>query len=236
MLLQTVCRFRSYRCIQSLLRPPKVSSVFSRFIGNQNRSEAIRRHKIRTTIYYVAAAGVMTVGMSYAAVPLYRMFCQAYSYGGTTGQGHAGEKVENMKRVQDRVIKVTFNADIGASMRWNFRPQQPEIKVVPGETALAFYTAKNPTDHPVIGISTYNVIPFEAGAYFNKIQCFCFEEQQLNPHEEVDMPVFFYIDPEIMDDPKMELVDAITLSYTFFEAKEGLSFQMPSYATKHGTK
>lgn len=77
-------------------------------------------------------------------------------------------------------------------MRWNFRPQQNEIKVVPGETALAFYTAKNPTDVPVIGISTYNVIPFEAGAYFNKIQCFCFEEQQLNPHEEVNVSLAFH--------------------------------------------
>ncbi|XP_058459832.1 cytochrome c oxidase assembly protein COX11, mitochondrial [Malaya genurostris] len=234
-MMQSFCRIQPRLCVQSFLRPPKISPVFLRSSGNKNPSDASRRHKIRTTIYYVAAAGVMTVGMSYAAVPLYRMFCQAYSYGGTTGQGHAGEKVESMTRVQDRVIKITFNADIGASMRWNFRPQQPEIKVVPGETALAFYTAKNPTDRPVIGISTYNVIPFEAGAYFNKIQCFCFEEQQLNPHEEVDMPVFFYIDPEIMDDPRMELLDSITLSYTFFEAKEGLSFQMPSYAKKHGT-
>lgn len=92
-----------------------------------------------------------------------------------------------MEKIKDRVLKIRFNADIGASMRWNFRPQQYEIRIVPGETALAFYTAKNPTDLPVTGISTYNVIPFEAGAYFNKIQCFCFEEQQLNPHEEVGL-------------------------------------------------
>ncbi|XP_055598436.1 cytochrome c oxidase assembly protein COX11, mitochondrial [Uranotaenia lowii] len=226
-------------------RAPSVSSFLRinsqrvptfRFVSGRPDPDAARKHKIRTTIYYAAAACVMTVGMSYAAVPLYRMFCQAYSYGGTTGANHDGEKVESMKKIKDRVIKIRFNADIGASMRWNFKPQQPEIKVVPGETALAFYTAKNPTNHPVIGISTYNVIPFEAGAYFNKIQCFCFEEQQLNPHEEVDMPVFFYIDPEFVDDPRMELVDSITLSYTFFEAKEGVNFQMPIYATKHGAK
>lgn len=90
-----------------------------------------------------------------------------------------------MEPVKDRIIKVRFNADLAASMRWNFKPQQYEIKVAPGETALAFYTARNPTDRPVTGISTYNVVPFEAGAYFNKIQCFCFEEQQLNPNEEV---------------------------------------------------
>lgn len=137
-----------------------------------------------------------------------------------------------MNKIEDRIIKIQFNADIGASMRWNFKPQQHEIKVAPGETALAFYTAKNPTDSPVIGISTYNVVPFEAGQYFNKIQCFCFEEQQLNPHEEVDMPVFFYIDPEFANDPKMELVDTIMLSYTFFEAKEGIKLPIPSYVSK----
>lgn len=116
-----------------------------------------------------------------------------------------------MEAVKERVLSIKFNADLSASLMWNFKPQQYEIKVAPGETALAFYTAKNPTDRPVIGISTYNVIPFEAGQYFNKIQCFCFEEQLLSPHEEVDMPVFFYIDPEFADDPKMELVDEITL-------------------------
>lgn len=155
-----------------------------RNIGNEapKNSQSFRS---RSTLYYVAGIGVLTVGMSYAAVPLYRMFCAAYSYGGTTGVGHDGEKVETMERVADRIIKIKFNADIGASMRWNFKPQQYEIRVSPGETALAFYKATNPTDRPVIGISTYNVIPFEAGAYFNKIQCFCFEEQQLNPYEEV---------------------------------------------------
>ena len=100
-----------------------------------------------------------------------------------------------MEPQKDRQLTIRFNADTAATMQWNFRPQQPIIKVYPGETALAFYTARNPTDKPIDGISTYNVIPFEAGPYFNKIQCFCFEEQRLNPHEEVDMPVFFYIDP-----------------------------------------
>lgn len=141
--------------------------------------------KIRSTLYYAAGVTVLTVGLSYAAVPLYRMFCSSFSYGGTTGVQHDGSKVEAMQSIPDRIIKIKFNADLGASMRWNFKPQQHEIRVAPGETALAFYKAKNPTDLPVIGVSTYNVIPFEAGAYFNKIQCFCFEEQQLNPYEEV---------------------------------------------------
>ncbi|CAG9857444.1 unnamed protein product [Phyllotreta striolata] len=192
-------------------------------------NNASRAKGIRSTLYYVTAAGVVTVGLSYAAVPLYRLFCQAYSYGGTVATGHDADKVESMSAVKNRPLKIKFNADTAASMRWNFKPQQSEITVFPGETALAFYTAKNPTDVPVIGISTYNVVPFEAGQYFNKIQCFCFEEQMLNPHEQVDMPVFFYIDPEITEDPYMEFVNEITLSYTFFEAKEGLKLPLPSF-------
>lgn len=191
-----------------------------------------QRTNIRSTLYYVSAAGVLVVGLSYAAVPLYRMFCQAYSYGGTTSVGHDGSKVETMKAVKHRPIKIKFNADTASSMRWNFKPQQLEITVLPGETALAFYTAMNPTEKPVTGISTYNVVPFEAGQYFNKIQCFCFEEQQLNPKEQVDMPVFFYIDPEFIEDPKMEFVEEVTLSYTFFEAKEGLQLPMPAFMTQ----
>ncbi|MPC39323.1 Cytochrome c oxidase assembly protein COX11, mitochondrial [Portunus trituberculatus] len=135
-----------------------------------------------------------------------------------------------MEAVRDRMLRVKFNADTAASMTWNFRPEQREVQIHPGETALAFYTARNPTDRPVIGVSTYNVVPFDAGQYFNKIQCFCFEEQLLNPHEEVHMPVFFYIDPEFADDPKMENVDIITLSYTFFEAREGLQLPVPQFA------
>ncbi|XP_023374991.1 cytochrome c oxidase assembly protein COX11, mitochondrial isoform X2 [Otolemur garnettii] len=157
------------------------------------------------------------------------MTLEATGLGGSAVAGHSSDQIENMVPVKDRIIKVTFNADVHASLQWNFRPQQTEIYVVPGETALAFYKAKNPTDKPVIGISTYNVVPFEAGQYFNKIQCFCFEEQRLNPQEEVDMPVFFYIDPEFAEDPKMVNVDLITLSYTFFEAKEGYKLPVPGY-------
>ncbi|XP_057224878.1 cytochrome c oxidase assembly protein COX11, mitochondrial [Malurus melanocephalus] len=163
-------------------------------------------------------------GRSLTALPW-----QATGLGGTLGEGRDAERIERMEPVRNRRIRVTFNADTHASIQWNFRPQQSEIYVVPGETALAFYKAKNPTDKPIIGISTYNVVPFEAGQYFNKIQCFCFEEQRLNPQEEVDMPVFFYIDPEFAEDPKMAKVDLITLSYTFFEAKEGQKLPLPGY-------
>ncbi|XP_036381261.1 cytochrome c oxidase assembly protein COX11, mitochondrial isoform X2 [Megalops cyprinoides] len=131
------------------------------------------RKRNKTILTYIAAAGIGMIGMSYAAVPLYRLYCQATGLGGTAVAGHDAGQVESMKPVKDRTIKITFNADVHASMQWNFRPQQSEIYVVPGETALAFYKARNPTDKPVIGISTYNVVPFEAGQYFNKIQPVC---------------------------------------------------------------
>ncbi|XP_028989295.1 cytochrome c oxidase assembly protein COX11, mitochondrial isoform X2 [Betta splendens] len=139
--------------------------------GRKSRSQEEQwRSRNRTVLTYIAAAGVGMIGLSYAAVPLYRLYCQATGLGGTAVAGHDASLVETMKPVKERVIKVTFNADTHASMQWNFRPQQAEIYLVPGETALAFYRAKNPTDKPIIGISTYNVVPFEAGQYFNKIQ------------------------------------------------------------------
>ncbi|XP_066301085.1 cytochrome c oxidase assembly protein ctaG-like isoform X1 [Branchiostoma lanceolatum] len=186
------------------------------------------RQKNKSLMMYIGGIGVLVAGLAYACVPLYRMFCQATGLGGTVK--HGSETVAQMKPVEDRELEIRFSADTAASMRWNFRPRQSAIKLVPGETALAFYTARNPTDQPIIGISTYNVVPFEAGQYFNKIQCFCFEEQRLEPNEEVDMPVFFFIDPEFAEDPAMYKVDAITLSYTFFEAKDGLRLPLPGYS------
>ncbi|OXB54621.1 hypothetical protein ASZ78_011153 [Callipepla squamata] len=207
-------------------RAPSRGLRSSKPFTRQQQEEEWRRRN-RTALGYIAAAAVGMVGASYAAVPLYRLYCQTTGLGGSTGRG--SESLEEMRPVRERVLKVTFNADVHAGLQWNFRPQQSEIYVVPGETALAFYKAENPTDKPIIGISTYNVVPFEAGQYFNKIQCFCFEEQRLNPHEEVDMPVFFYIDPEFAEDPRMAKVDLITLSYTFFEAKEGQHLPLPGY-------
>lgn len=247
-----------------------------RLFANKSPFNEAEKLRNRSIAYYSLATVVLCGGLTYAAVPLYRLFCQVSSrlvsrqilrgfqstgYGGTIDINHDATKVEHMKKVENTLLRIRFVANINSSMRWNFKPLQYEIKVIPGETALAFYSAKNPTDTPVIGISTYNVIPFEAGPYFNKIQCFCFEAQQLNPHEEVrqsenqrfrdyiqfdlqqifisakvDMPVFFYIDPEFVDDPKMEFVDTITLSYTFFESKDGVSIPIPNYARPHGSK
>ncbi|XP_020622731.1 cytochrome c oxidase assembly protein COX11, mitochondrial-like isoform X2 [Orbicella faveolata] len=212
--------YQHARCLKFL--SSLLPNVNRRFVGTRVglNSTSASNMRNKTTAIYTIAVAVAIVGLSYLAVPLYRLYCQATGLGGTVKREEAGEKIEQMERKPERDLLIRFNADKSASMQWNFRPQQSSIRLVPGETALAFYTATNPTDEPITGISTYNVIPFEAGQYFNKIQCFCFEEQRLNPHEQVDMPVFFYIDPEFTEDPAMVKVDIITLSYTFFEAKE----------------
>ena len=133
------------------------------------------------------------IEVAYAAVPMYRIICTQSGIDGTplTSIGHQFDPEDMVPVPGGRRLKITFNADTSDAMKWKFLPQQKELFVVPGETALAFYTAENPTDEDVIGISTYSVVPGKAAQYFNKIQCFCFEEQRLMAREEVDMPVFF---------------------------------------------
>lgn len=180
---------------------------------------------------YMLSVFILFIGLGYAGVPLFKIFCRQFGIGGdpSLSRGHDKSKVATMEKVEDREITVQFCANKQAAMRWNFQPQQARMKVKLGETALAFFRAENPTDKPIIGIATYTVTPYAAAPYFNKIQCFCFEEQILNPHEQVDMPVFFYIDPEFDDDFELEFEDSITLSYTFFEAKDGVSFPLPGF-------
>lgn len=151
------------------------------------------------------------LGMAYAAVPLYDLFCRVTGYGGTTSRADTAPLV-----VLDRTIKVRFAANTDRNMPWAFRPQQASQTVKVGETGLAFYQAHNPTSRTVHGTATFNVAPFKAGQYFQKIDCFCFTQQTLGPGEQVDMPVTYYIDPAIADDPALDGVREITLSYTFF--------------------
>ena len=170
------------------------------------------------------------VGLTYAAVPLYRMFCQATGFGGTVKEGKSvEEKLRRREEEHDDTLEqaaaacqltITFNADVSDGLPWRFQPTQRSVKVHPGQRTLAFYTAHNTSDHAITGVSTYNVAPQQAGAYFNKVQCFCFEEQRLRAGEKVDMPVFFYIDPEFAVDPRMQGIENITLSYTFFKVNE----------------
>ena len=173
----------------------------------------------RRVALYTTAVVVGGLGMSYAAVPLYKAFCRATGFGGTTREVTV-EQAKAVKPVRDaRVLKVSFAASTSSSLPWTFRPQQREVKLVPGETALAFYTARNDSAKPVTGVATYNVTPLKAGVYFHKVQCFCFDEQRLRSKEEVDMPVLFYVAPEFAEDPAMNDVTNICLSYTFFRAK-----------------
>jgi cytochrome c oxidase assembly protein subunit 11 len=154
---------------------------------------------------------LLMVGLTAASVPLYRLFCQVTGYGGTP---QIAEEV--VPGAVDRAIKVRFDASIGDDLPWQFQPVQREIEIPIGEETLAFYRAVNVADRPVVGSSTFNVTPHKAGPYFSKIECFCFVEQVLLPGEAVDMPVSFFVDPAILDDPNTRDLKTITLSYTFF--------------------
>ncbi|RKP25664.1 cytochrome c oxidase assembly protein COX11, mitochondrial-like protein [Syncephalis pseudoplumigaleata] len=181
---------------------------------------AEQQHRIRTSFFYALSVAVLLLGLSYAAVPLYRLYCSVMGAGGKAEAATDKFQPENLVPRRDtRPIRITFNSDVSQSLNWSFKPQQKEVYVYPGETALVFYTARNNSDRDIVGISTYNVTPSKAGAYFNKIQCFCFEEQMLRAGEQVDMPIFFFIDPDFREQPQMRDVDTITLSYTFFNAK-----------------
>jgi len=171
------------------------------------------------TFLYGASAAIFFGGVCYAAVPLYRIFCNATGFAGTPKVGHAAldpKKLNNFN-VDGKQIKVSFIANTGRSMPWEFKPEIRFLTVRPGQSALAFFYAHNPTNKEIIGMSTYNIVPAKAAPYFNKVQCFCFEEQRLGPMETVEMPVFFYIDPDFAKDSAMSTVDEIILSYTFFD-------------------
>ena len=151
------------------------------------------------------------VGMAYAAVPLYDLFCRVTGYGGTTqlAQYDPGE-------MRDREVTVRFDASTERGFAWDFEPLQKEMTVRLGETALAFYRATNNTDQPVTGIASYNVSPFKVGPYFAKLECFCFNEQTLQPGQSMDMPVIFFVDPVLDDEARLDDIKTMTLSYTFF--------------------
>lgn len=162
--------------------------------------------------------GVLVFAMivfSFASVPLYRIFCQRTGYGGTVKIALNGSSVTH-----DRVITVRFNADLNPALPWNFKPLQASTPVFVGETGLAFYQVKNKSPQSFTGIATYNVTPDKVAPYFNKIHCFCFEEQIIHGHQTADMPVQFFIDPAILTDKDCADVQEITLSYTFFDSKD----------------
>lgn len=176
--------------------------------------ESLAHSKRNSTIFLIAIV-VFMLALSFAAVPLYRIFCQRTGYGGTPKLADY-----NHSRVVDRVITVRFNADVHRDLPWKFKPLQLEIKVRLGATGLAFYQVENRGNEAMTGIATYNVTPDKAAVYFNKINCFCFEEQLIPCQQLIDLPVQFFIDPLLAQDPQLKDLDTITLSYTFFHAKD----------------
>lgn len=185
--------------------------------GNTRKERGSEGHSRRHVVVASAMAGVVVgmVGLSYAAVPLYQIFCQVTGYGGTTQRAETTPDT-----VLDRKITVRFDANTARGMGWEFKPVQRKVDLKIGESVLAFYEAKNLTDKRITGTASFNVTPEAAGSYFNKVECFCFTEQTLEAGARADMPVTFFIDPEMVNDREAQNIHEITLSYTFFPVKE----------------
>ena len=169
----------------------------------------------RATVLSLAAVVVGMVGLSFASVPLYRLFCQATGLGGTTQRAASAPK-----EVADAIITVRFDAETAPDLGWEFRPLTRELRVHPGEQQGVFYRAVNRSAEPVTGTATYNVTPAKSGIYFDKLQCFCFTQQHLLPGESRDMGVTFFVDPDVLRDKDTGDVRTITLSYTMFRTPE----------------
>jgi cytochrome c oxidase assembly protein subunit 11 len=197
--------------------------------GQDHSTNKRQGHRGLTGILLAGLVAGM-LGLSFAAVPLYRMFCQATSY---TGEPRRAAKAPD--QVLDRVIRVRFDANVDSSLPWSFTPDQKYIDVKIGETALAFFKATNNTATPITGRAVFNVSPEVSGRYFTKIECFCFKEQTLAAHASVEMPVTFFVDPKIVDDEDTNTVTEITLSYTFYRADNGSGVATTSPGSSSGS-
>jgi cytochrome c oxidase assembly protein subunit 11 len=169
----------------------------------------------RTTVLLLAAVALGMVGLSFASVPLYRLFCQATGFGGATQRASAAPA-----EIADAVVTVRFDAETASDLGWEFRPLQNEVRVHPGEQRQVFFRAVNHSAETVTGSATYNVTPTKSGIYFDKLQCFCFNAQYLAPGESKDMGVVFFVDPDLLKDPDTNDVRTITLSYSMFKAAD----------------
>lgn len=170
----------------------------------------------RMTALAAALAAVLMVGASFAAVPLYRIFCQVTGFGGTTQVANSGQT--GAGALGNRVITVSLIGNANSKLPWTFEPVSPKVTLRVGQSALVYYRATNRSSETITGVATFNVTPHKAGPYFAKVECFCFTEQTLKPGETVDMPVSFFIDPDISEDRNLDEVTDIALSYTFFRA------------------
>jgi cytochrome c oxidase assembly protein subunit 11 len=180
-------------------------------------ADLTRRNK--RTMAAIVGAVVGMIGLAYASVPLYDLFCKVTGFGGTPGIAQAPSET-----TADREITVRFDSTVNHNLAWRFAPAQAPMTIKVGETALAFYRADSKADGPTVGTATFNVTPLKVAKYVDKIDCFCFTEQRLEAGESVDMAVSFFVDPAIMDDRLLDDVNTITLSYTFF----------PKYGTEGG--
>ena len=176
---------------------------------------ALSHKRKRMMLVVLGGVACGMVGLSFAAVPLYDLFCRVTGFGGTTQTAEAAPAA-----VGERVMAVQFNSDVSNDVPWRFKPSQREVELRVGEVGLAFYTAINESNNTILGSATFNVTPLKAGIYFTKVDCFCFEEQVLRPGESAELPVTFFIDPDIVNDRDMDDVTTITLSYTFFNQGE----------------
>lgn len=168
----------------------------------------------RKTAALLVGVALTMASLSFAAVPFYKWFCQVTGFAGTTAVADAAPDV-----ISEKTVLVRFDASLDSGMPWEFKAVQHEMTLKIGETGLAFFEAHNPTDRVVAGIASYNVFPYTAGAYFDKIACFCFDMQVLQPGETIQMPVSFFVDPDILKDPEAKYATEITLSYTFHETE-----------------
>ncbi|AOG01046.1 MAG: cytochrome c oxidase assembly protein [Blastomonas fulva] len=184
-------------------------------------SPDVSRRNRKAALLALCFAGGM-LGMGYAAVPLYRIFCEATGFGGTTMK--VSEETASAIAVTDKQIVVRFDSNVSSALPWRFKPENPTEKITIGARDMAAFVAENLSSKPVTGTATFNVTPVQAGRYFAKVQCFCFTEQTLQPGEKVRMPVIYYVDPAILTDPDTKDIEEITLSYTFYpldQAKKG---------------
>jgi cytochrome c oxidase assembly protein subunit 11 len=179
----------------------------------QRRARGVRRGIVGFTAF---AAAMGMLGMSFAAVPLYRAFCAATGFNGTTQVRRVAPTAEGQ-----RIITVHFDANVGSGLALSFVPEVRQVSVRTGHTATVFYKVTNLTDHEVAARAVYNVSPGQTGAYFDKLACFCFTEQHFSPHQTAEMPVVFFLDPALEKDNTMSGIDEVTLSYTFYPARDG---------------
>ncbi len=181
--------------------------------NDHNRTRSGRRDGTIAVICAGIVAGM--VGASFAAVPLYKLYCQVTGFQGTTQRAEKGSDT-----VLDRVVRVHFDGNVAGNLPWTFEPVQPWIDVKVGENQLAFYRATNTSDHATTGTAVFNVTPDPVGPHFNKVQCFCFTEQRLEPGQSMEMPVSFFVDPKFATDEETSHLSELTLSYSFYPVKE----------------